>query len=454
MQKKTLCSPSHTEKMSSSSLSPVFGLVASTSFAAESSNVVSSSTALIAPIAAPTRIVDDDDDDDDDGDNDNNDNVNDDGNISNAEDQPDMVAIDDDLPLERDTTTYITHLHVVHSSLLATTSVGLAELLDASTLQRVRSLNHVKATASSVLHGAATLNDAVLTCGNNGTLAEWDVRLHGDSPVCVFDARAVSPNALACALDDDLNVALCCGSGGVVQWFDRRTRRALRVLRDLHSDDASALLSVGGGIAYSGGDDALLCELQLDGLASAGDDAADDDAANDDDAYLRGCIQVGDAVQSLTVCGAQGDSIACLSNLAISVWDRGTLASRFAITDHRSATAAAAAIPVDYTVGLHFDAPSDQLWALVGNDSGTALLLGAVTPERIVPLATLNGGHTARVRAFLAVDSDTIFTGGEDARICAWRRGVVNNAATVASPAEGPMRRTHRPVATARLNPF
>jgi hypothetical protein len=371
-----------------------------------------------------------------------------------AEDAEDAADIDE-MPLERDPTTYVTQLLRVRSLLLATTSAGVGELIDPATMQRVRSLNHGKATSNSVLHGAAASADCVLTGGSASSLVEWDVRVQSDTPVCVYDARACAPNVLACAVDDDLNLALCCGSGGVVQWFDRRTRRVVRVLRDLHSDDATVLLSAGGGMAYSGADDALLCELQLDGHASAGDDAADEDAADDDDAYLRGCVHVGDAVQALAVCGAQNDTIACLSNLAISVLDRGTLAPRFSITDHRAATAAAAAIPVDYTVGLHFDAPSDQLWALVGNDSGAALLIGAVTPERIVPLATLNGGHTARVRAFLAVDSDTIFTGGEDARICAWRRGfTATNSATVASSADGPMRRVHRPIATTRLNPF
>lgn len=351
-----------------------------------------------------------------------------------------------------------------HGALLAAHTMGSVDIIDAATLTRVHWLPHTERLACSVLHSvgvAADDSSIVATCGSDGTLAEWDVR--SGELVHAYAARAVAPHALACAIDASSQVTLCGGSRGTVMWFDQRTRAQVRVLADLHSDDVTTLCVAGRGAVLSGADDALVCELQLDGAASLGDDAADDDAANDDDAFLRGCLNVGDAVQQLVVCGRDSDAVACLTNVAVSVWDRASLAPRFTLADHRAATAAAAALPtVDYTVGFHFDAPSDQLWALAGADDGS-LVLAAVAPDALVPLATLvdpNNGHYARVRAFTAFNSDVLFTGAEDGNICAWRRGHqasasynINAATAAPTIRQQRMPRTSQSVSH-RVNPF
>lgn len=377
---------------------------------------------------------------------------------------PTTVVADDDT-----SSAYVTRLVAqrTHGALLAAHTMGSVDIIDAATLTRVHWLPHTERLGCSVLHSVSVAADdassIVATCGSDGTLAEWDVRT--GELVHAYAARAVAPHALACAVDAASQVTLCGGSRGTVMWFDQRTRAQVRVLADLHSDDVTALCVAGRGAVLSGADDALVCELQLDGTASIGDDAADDDAANDDDAFLRGCFSVGDAVQQLAVCGRDSDAIACLTNVAVSVWDRASLAPRFTLADHRAATAAAAALPaVDYTVGFHFDTPSDQLWALAGADDGS-LVLGAVAPDALVPLATLtdpNNGHYARVRAFAAFNSDVLFTGAEDGNICAWRRGHQansnnnNNTATAASTPtirQQRMPRTSQSVSH-RVNPF
>lgn len=355
------------------------------------------------------------------------------------------------------TAAYVTRLVAVatQGSVLAAHTMGAVDVVDAATMQRVLWLPHVERLRCGVLHNIAADDAVVATCGADGTLAEWDLRT-GELIHAYAGARACAPHALACALDGP--VALCGGSQGVVMWFDRRTRARVRVLADLHSDDVTVLAVAERGVVLSGADDALVCELQLDGAASIADDAADADAANDDDAFLRGCVNVEDAVQQLLVCGARRDSIACLTNVAVSLWDRGSLAPRFAIADHRPATAAAAALPaIDYTVGFHFDAPSDQLWALVGADDG-ALVLTSVTTDALLPLATLAGGHFAPVRAFAAYASDVLFTGAEDGNICSWRRGAIFEASHSGSSSGGgssggPMRRA-RTNNTSRMNPL
>jgi WD40 repeat protein len=215
--------------------------------------------------------------------------------------------------------------------------MGSVDIIDAATLTRVHWLPHTERLACSVLHSvgvAADDSSIVATCGSDGTLAEWDLR--SGELIHAYAARACAPHVLACAVDADSHAVLCGGSQGVVMWFDRRTRAPVRVLADLHSDDVTVLAVAERGVALSGADDALVCELQLDGAASIADEADDADAADADDAFLRGCVNVEDAVQHLLVCGAQRDAIACLTNVAVSVWDRGSLAPRFA---HRRSSA-------------------------------------------------------------------------------------------------------------------
>jgi WD40 repeat protein len=362
-------------------------------------------------------------------------------------------------PIDASTTSaYVTRLLTSSDILLAAHTLGSVDILDAATLRRVHWLPHVERLQCPVLHSAAVDGAVVATCGANGTLAEWDIRT--GELIHAYNARACSPHVLACALDSASHATLCGGSQGVVMWFDQRTRSSVRVLADLHSDDVTVLTVAERGVVLSGADDALICELQLDGAASLADDAADSDAANDDDAYLRGCVNVEDAVQHLLVCGARRDAIACLTNVAVSVWDRGSLAPRFAIADHRPATAAAAALPaIDYTVGFHFDAASDQLLALAGADDGS-LVLTAVTPDALLPIATLSNGHYAPVRAFAVHSSDLLFTGAEDGNICSWRRSsepITSSSSGSNSSGNssigGPMR-NRRTNNNSRLNPF
>jgi hypothetical protein len=91
------------------------------------------------------------------------------------------------------------------------------------------------------------------------------------------------------------------GAEGNVQWFDRRSDATL-VLEDTHGDAVTQLKFATQGsahVAYSGGLDGLVCEI--------------DTSLPADDA-LTGTCNDGTAVQQLLLCGARENAVAVVSH--------------------------------------------------------------------------------------------------------------------------------------------
>jgi len=107
-----------------------------------------------------------------------------------------------------------------------------------------------------------------------------------------------------------------------------------------------------------------------------------------------------------------------------SLWNVSTLDRLANYTDARSTVAAAVGNPsIDFLAGFHFDHNSNQLAVLAGNSSGDLNVCTIASDGNLQSQGQLSGGHVEMVRCFYWDPQDAyIITGGEDSRLCCWRR--------------------------------
>lgn len=73
----------------------------------------------------------------------------------------------------------------------------------------------------------------------------------------------------------------------------------------------------------------------------------------------------------------------------------------------------------DYLVDVKYDAGTSKLYLCTGNHSGDVYISEISGPSSLTPFSKLAGGHRACIRS-VAWDGLSIFTGGEDSRVCMW----------------------------------
>jgi hypothetical protein len=182
----------------------------------------------------------------------------------------------------------------------------------------------------------------------------------------------------------------------------------------------------------SGGEDGLLCAF--------------DTAVPGEMDAIKSVLPVGSAVQHFGVFGAHGaHAHVATANGGFSLWNLGS-AERLA--DYPALREEAAAGGVggwDYLVSARWDAGGDVVRLLAGGAGGELHLARVGRGGAALVDSMAGGGHAAVVRAAAwAEGGGTLYTGGEDGRLCAWGEGGGGNGGTAG--AEGGGKLTKRSV--------
>jgi WD40 repeat protein len=251
------------------------------------------------------------------------------------------------IPFENNSDVYITKtLFAPQESnfgVVAATSSGVVHISDATHFEP---LIRIQSGFPDISELCAFGSSVWVTSENSKQILEFDCRsLRGKATqhnaTARFDAH---DNVTACAVGGATggDSTLMCGcENGNLQWFDRRSRRPV-VLEDTHSEAVSQLLFARqSNVAYSGGLDGLVCEI--------------DTSLGDEDALSATVDAEGGAVQHLAFGGKHENSLSCVShNERFSLFRRSTMTPLVTLSDPRKALENLSARTIDYTVASRY----------------------------------------------------------------------------------------------------
>lgn len=340
----------------------------------------------------------------------------------------------------------------------ASTSSGLIKLYDAQAgtqLTHVGDLRGHADTITDVAFAAADSPGMVHTSSKDGTVRGWDMRAGQE----VEQFQAPGQELLCFGL---LEHVVAAGGSGELLFWDRRTRRQAAKLDDTHMEEVTQVRFHPSTRCVASG--------SIDGLVAVHDTCK---PLTNDEAFVA-AINVGTSVEELGMYGARDERLwvrTGTETLHLWEWGRavtesaeggeGAFAEFLEARDTATSAAAAAAATegaspspadsgaiggtsaspsnifrhgVEYLVGCHYDAPSQQLMLVAGQDGavgfwplleqqavGGGALVGA---ELQPPVMALQGAHSGVVRSVQCYDSQQgpafCITGGEDAQICLW----------------------------------
>ncbi|KAG7383693.1 WD repeat-containing protein 89 [Phytophthora pseudosyringae] len=150
-----------------------------------------------------------------------------------------------------------------------------------------------------------------------------------------------------------------------------------------------------------------------------------DSRISDEDDALESILNVESAVATVGFFGPQRENIFCLTGTeTLDLWNVWT-AERLHHYDSIRDDCNQNGLSTDYLIDCVYDDQSDELFLLAGNHDGdmNAVNIGAdaASAGKLQHAATLKGGHKACVRCiYYDLESTTLYTGGEDARLCKW----------------------------------
>lgn len=154
----------------------------------------------------------------------------------------------------------------------------------------------------------------------------------------------------------------------------------------------------------------------------------------DEDDAAESILYVESAVTKIGFFGLQRENIFCLTGSeTLDLWNINT-AQRIHHYDRIRDDCNANGIATDYLIDCVYDQQSDELFLLAGNHEGLANVVNiGLKGPGLKHEAALSGGHKACIRsAYYDSDVRTLYTGGEDARLCQW---TTNGRSASASPA-------------------
>lgn len=202
-------------------------------------------------------------------------------------------------------------------------------------------------------------------------------------------------------------------------------------------------------VLLSGSEDGLLCVVETR-------------VASEDDA-IRQVLNAESSVARFGLFGPTCELAFVLTHTeTLSLWnvERGDRLAHFADTRERCRRALAAregvdegeaSVAVDTLIDCVY-CPVTQRLYLVSGTRGGAVHVFHLSPAGVEHAFSLAGGHIRTVRC-VRWTADTIFTGGEDGRLCAWRRA--DTASRGAGRGPGPAARHSMASARkARFKPY
>lgn len=253
---------------------------------------------------------------------------------------------------------------------------------------------------------------AIVTAGNDGTLAVLDIR----QSTPVHTARMPTDQVgLSLALGYSGSVLAVGSDKSCVQFYDLRSQFAqpMGVYKDAHNDEVTNVRfrDLSSDI-LTAGEDGLVCLF--------------DTRQPTEETALKAVFNTGSPSRKVGFCGPDGGSVYCLTgNESLRIWnaDSATVVKDYGISFRSSLTELSVGqLNVDYLIDARWDNFLQQLLLVAGNTKGNLGMFrldnqtGMFAPPQI-----LSGGHRGVVRAWTRLsDPAFLITAGEDARLCEW----------------------------------
>ncbi|TMW65684.1 hypothetical protein Poli38472_008326 [Pythium oligandrum] len=260
---------------------------------------------------------------------------------------------------------------------------------------------------------------SIATCSSDETVKFWDLRARAPTMTIPFGQEVWS---LSVGCGDSLLVG---GTNEKAHFYDVRGGKKLGAYGESHMDPITRVRFHPTNLPFvvTASEDGVVCFF-------------DCRIPNEDDA-IESILNVESSVSKIGFFGPQNENLFCLTGTeTLDLWNIWT-AERIHHYQTLREDCAANGVPTDYLIDCIYDQQSTELFLLAGDHNGTmnVLNIGGGNGQLRHEAALMNG-HKACVRtAYYAPEQNTLYTGGEDARLCRWSPGSGAAAAIAATPA-------------------
>ncbi|KAF1319791.1 Wd repeat-containing protein 89, partial [Globisporangium splendens] len=253
----------------------------------------------------------------------------------------------------------------------------------------------------------------IATCSSDEYVKFWDLRSRLPAMVIPVGHEVWS---LSVGNGDTL---LAAGTDVKAHFFDVRTGKKLGEYGESHGDAVTRVRfhPTQPQFVVTASEDGIVCMF--------------DTHISDEDEAIESILNVESAVSKIGFFGPQMENIYCLTGTeTLDLWNINT-AERVHHYDRIRDDCNANGIPTDYLIDCVYDAQSSELFLLSGNHDGNinVVNIGGGNAQ-LQHAATLSGSHKACVRCvYYDADRMTLYSGGEDARLCKWISGASTSGA-------------------------
>ena len=315
-------------------------------------------------------------------------------------------------------------------------SNGNVQVYDQNTLFPVHSYIPVNngALVTDMMYGQDFGESSLLwTSGCDGSVVAKDFR----QPESII-AQSVNISSLKDSSSHESALSLALGlDGNVLAVSTSRARIHFLDVRKMPSTDIALLLlgtyvnshnSAITQVRFHPTDSSLLLSAGEDGLA-----CIYNITKPSEDQALESVMNIGVPCRRIGFCDS-GNHIYCLTGSeTVSVWDwnAATCLNNFGNFGVRNTLKSLSSLPIDYLVDATWDPMGQEFVLCAGNNSGNmAVFHCEMKPNSSWHLRDrLTGGHHGVVRDWCPVvdnggisPSTVMFSAGEDARLCEWKR--------------------------------
>ncbi|CAH0489580.1 unnamed protein product [Peronospora farinosa] len=298
---------------------------------------------------------------------------------------------------------------------------GLALALSTRKLQlrslETLALQHEFHAHNSTIHEIWTSQSSpyqLATCSSDECVKLWDTRTA--LPALVVP---VGQEVWSLSINHD-ETLLAAGTDNLVLFYDVRTGAKLGEYGESHVDAVTK-------VRFHPTQPAFVVTASEDGVV-----CCFDCRIPDEDEALESILNVESAVTTLGFFGELKENIYCLTGTeTLDLWNIWT-AKRLHHYDTIRDDCNSNGLATDYLIDCVYNDQSNDLVLLVGNHDGdvNAVNIGtnAASAGKLQHVAALKGGHKACIRCiYYDPESTTMFTGGEDTRLCKWVAAEASN---------------------------